>query len=197
MARTLSLASAISLRSKPQQKRLYRRARARRVHADALSTSTIVRMTVLTFGLYMIYWQYRSWERVRIADRLRIRSGWRAIFWPFYGRRLLSQIDSLARRDKYRRTLAPGQLHALAVIAPALGWLSLQVPSIISWALLSLVSVLLSIYVMITGQEALNAHLARHVHSRKTGTNFALIFLLVVPFGAILIGERFARWTIW
>ncbi len=47
-----------------------------------------------------------------------------------------------------------------------------------------------------TVQEALNAHLKVHVHTRKTQLNFALILLLIPAGMAVFLAEIFARWTI-
>lgn len=194
MARTLSLQVTALPWTKPQAKRKLKR--ARKTHADALAPMRLFRLNVLTLGLYFVYWQYRSWERVRIAHRLRIRSGWRALLWPFYCRSLYEQALDVARGDGYRKTFVSGQLQALSLIAPPLLWLSTRVVAFEAFLALTVVGLSLLGYVMATVQDALNAHLKRHPHMRKTHVNQALVLLLFTAGMAVLVAEIFARWTI-
>lgn len=57
----------------------------------------LILLSVLTFGVYCFYWQYRNWAYVKEREELSIRPFWRAWFWLFFVYALLKEI----RKDSY------------------------------------------------------------------------------------------------
>ena len=57
----------------------------------------LILLSVLTFGIYCFYWQYRNWVYVKEREEFSIRPFWRAWFWPFFVYALLKEI----RKDSY------------------------------------------------------------------------------------------------
>jgi hypothetical protein len=65
----------------------------------SVGTMKLSLMAIATFGVYGIYWFYRSWKAIRERDHLDISPFWRAIFAPLWtvslGRRF--KADALER----------------------------------------------------------------------------------------------------
>jgi hypothetical protein len=49
-----------------------------------MSTSKLLVMSVITFGVYTLYWWYRQWEAVRVSENSQLMSAARAIFSAFF-----------------------------------------------------------------------------------------------------------------
>ena len=64
----------------------------------AVSTHKFVVMSIVTFGLYDVYWAYRHWKRfVEHGDVLS--PFWRAFFAPITNYELVARVRSRARDD--------------------------------------------------------------------------------------------------
>ena len=48
-----------------------------------IPVSRLIFLSMLTFGLYCYYWQYRNWGYVKEREGLSISPFWRAWFWLF------------------------------------------------------------------------------------------------------------------
>jgi len=48
-------------------------------HSNAQAPWRLVLLSILTFGLYQIYWFYRNWKHLKIHNNLDIRPGWRTL----------------------------------------------------------------------------------------------------------------------
>lgn len=73
--------------------------------------------TVLTFGLYDLYWFCRNWVAIRDATGQKMRPFWRAVFAIFYVWPLFKIIRLQARQHGYRTNAAPaGRLALLYII---------------------------------------------------------------------------------
>jgi hypothetical protein len=59
-----------------------------------VSIGKFVTMSVVTFGLYELYWSYRSWKYLRDADGRTISPFWRAWFALFWHYELLRTIKT-------------------------------------------------------------------------------------------------------
>jgi hypothetical protein len=54
----------------------------------------LVAMSLVTLGLYEVYWIYRNWRFLKERDNLRIQPFWRSIFDIFFIKSLLTAIKS-------------------------------------------------------------------------------------------------------
>ena len=57
----------------------------------------LIFLSVLTFGVYCFYWQYRNWAYFKEREKLSIRPFWRAWFWLFFVYALFKEI----KKDSY------------------------------------------------------------------------------------------------
>jgi hypothetical protein len=58
-----------------------------------ISESRFIVMSILTLGIFEIYWNYKNWSYIKKRDNLDIQPVWRAIFGIFYIHSLLSFIE--------------------------------------------------------------------------------------------------------
>jgi len=59
-----------------------------------IPVSRLIVMSLISFGLYALYWMYRNWDFLHRRDRLRIQPFWRAIFGIFFINSLLRTIKN-------------------------------------------------------------------------------------------------------
>lgn len=71
---------------------------------------TFLLYSLLTFGMYQIYWGWKQWEIVKRVNRLRITPTIRGIFIPLTSFSLFSKILDMAKRSGYRGSYNPGLL---------------------------------------------------------------------------------------
>ena len=62
----------------------------------------LVLLSILTFGVYCYYWQYRNWVYVKEREGLSISPFWRAWFWLFFVYALLKAM----KKDPYYHQVA-------------------------------------------------------------------------------------------
>ena len=67
-----------------------------------IPVSRLILLSMLTFGLYCYYWQYRNWGYVKEREGLTISPFWRAWFWLFFVYALLKAI----KKDPYYHQVA-------------------------------------------------------------------------------------------
>jgi Prokaryotic RING finger family 1/GYF domain 2 len=89
----------------------------------------LVAMSLLTLGLYEIYWMYRNWKFVKQHDNRQIQPFWRAIFGIFFIKSLLSEIkDDKTATSLLRAQFSPGGLAAGWIILTLIGTASSRSP---------------------------------------------------------------------
>ena len=79
-------------------------------------------MSIVSFGLYEVYWIYKNWRYVQERDNLHINAFWRAVFSIFYCHSLLRRISE----DKDARSL---QVPSFSPNGLATGWVVLVIIS--------------------------------------------------------------------
>jgi hypothetical protein len=64
--------------------------------------SRYIIMSVVTFGIYQVYWIYKNWEYLKNRDNLNIHPFWRGIFGVFFVHELLRAIhdDPILNKNK-------------------------------------------------------------------------------------------------
>lgn len=71
-------------------------------------------LSILTFGIYEIYWFYRNWDYIKIHKNMDIKPGWRTagLFVPIYGLvliyRQLRDIRDFSREAGIDKNYSPG-----------------------------------------------------------------------------------------
>lgn len=95
-------------------------------------------MSVVTLGLYDLYWAFRAWDYVKRTEKIMIRPFWRAWFSLFFTYSLLKRIRVVLGKEGERGDFSPGWLTAGYVVASLLSrapWPFAAV-SLLAWAFL-------------------------------------------------------------
>jgi hypothetical protein len=69
-----------------------------------ISESRFIVMSILTLGIFEIYWNYKNWSYIKKRDNLDIQPVWRAIFGIFYIHSLLSFIEQDNEMNKIKKS---------------------------------------------------------------------------------------------
>ena len=89
----------------------------------------LILLSVLTFGVYCYYWQFRNWVCIKERDGLSIRPFWRAWFWLFFVYALLKAMKSDACYSRASTpSFSPLLLTIGAVIAESISQTINQLP---------------------------------------------------------------------
>jgi hypothetical protein len=94
---------------------------AERPHFYVVSAAKFWTLSLVTGGMYGIYWMYRQWTQVRLTGK---GSEWpvmRSIFQVFYVHALVREIDQRLRRTGVRLDWNPEPLASSAVVAMLVG----------------------------------------------------------------------------
>lgn len=92
--------------------------------SNALPVWHFVLLSIVTFGIYEIYWFYRNWKQLKLHKNLDISPGWRTVglFVPIYGivlaYRQLRDIRDFSKEAGIDKTYSSGQI--------LFGWLILS-----------------------------------------------------------------------
>jgi hypothetical protein len=79
-----------------------------------LSRAEFIGYTIITFGLYQLYWGWRAWETVRRTKGGDYNSSVRGFFLPISAFWLFPQIEAIAREAGYKRR----RLYDVRILAP-------------------------------------------------------------------------------
>ena len=72
-------------------------------------------LSVLTLGLYEIFWFYKNWQAIKSAEGQKIYPFWRAIFAVFFCYGLFKKVLESAKSHNYRESFSPGGLAAVYI----------------------------------------------------------------------------------
>lgn len=142
-----------------------------------VSLGKLVLMSIVTFGIYELYWAYKQWDAIRRRENEDVSPFWRACFAPLWGFSLFPRIQKLAEMHHVPINWSGT---ALATVYFLLGatW---RLPSPIS--LLSLLS-FLPIVMVQRGVNDLNAAVAPDAPRNDTYSAANIIGIFV---GGILV----------
>lgn len=87
----------------------------------AVGTAKMFVMSLLTFGIYQVFWFYRHWSLIRGRDRSDIMPFWRAFFSIFFVYQLFKRMREDGKTFGVTESLAAGPL-ATAFILLSLTW---------------------------------------------------------------------------
>ena len=105
-----------------------------------ISINRLVTMSILSCGLYEVYWIYKNWRYLKERDGLKIRPFWRGWFGIFHCHSLLTAIHTDRELTRVEApTFSPGGLAAawiiLVLLANAVGHLPGVMASAISFVI--------------------------------------------------------------
>lgn len=78
-------------------------------------------LSVLTLGLYEIFWFYKNWEAIRKAEQQKISPLGRAIFTVFYCHGFFKKVLQSAKKQGYSDSYSPGMLATVYIILLLVG----------------------------------------------------------------------------
>ncbi len=76
----------------------------------SMSLPRLYFLTIITFGIYEIYWFYRNWKAIKEAHPQKMSPFWRSIFQIFYAWPLFKEIKESAHKHGYKVNFSAGGL---------------------------------------------------------------------------------------
>ena len=151
-------------------------------------------LSILTFGIYEIYWFAKNWSAVKKAEQKKISPIGRGIFAVFYCHEFFKKVLQSAKQNGYNKTYSPGWLAtfyiSVLLIGNALGRIeNTTIELDIIWLLIASSSFIPLVIV----QKAINFNNSKIVQnfneSKKfTGGEIILTILSIIVFGLFLLG---------
>lgn len=87
----------------------------------AISPKRLVLFSIITFGVYEIYWFYKNWEAVKKFEGEKIYPFWRAIFAVFFCYSLFKKVLESAKSNAYEDSYSPGWLATVYILLLIIG----------------------------------------------------------------------------
>ena len=73
-------------------------------------------LSLLTFGLYDIFWFYKNWSRYKAHSGDKLSPFWRAVFSPLFCYSLANKVNSLSKENRIQQRLEPATLAGLYLV---------------------------------------------------------------------------------
>lgn len=146
--------------------------------------SRVILLYVFTFGLYGIYWFYKTWKQIKEHTKATFSPGWRTVglFIPFYNiwrvYTLFNDIKSLRLKADFIENPSPGWLTFLYFLFT---FIANQLPD--PWWLLGLLGFL----PLLSAQGVLNEYWEKKQKDRKEKTKFSIKEIIVLIIGGIFL----------
>ena len=86
-------------------------------------------LTILTFGIYLVYWFYRHWKSIKLRDQTSIWPIPRGLFYIFFTHSLFSDFDEKLKRDGLDYPWNPMMAATLVVFVTLLSNVTSQLAS--------------------------------------------------------------------
>ncbi|MEX0998369.1 MAG: zinc-ribbon domain-containing protein [Thermodesulfobacteriota bacterium] len=87
----------------------------------AISPKRLILFSVLTLGIYELYWFYKNWQAVKESERQKMYPFWRAVFAVFFCYSLFKKVLESAKKQAYQSSYSPGWLAAVYISLLLLG----------------------------------------------------------------------------
>lgn len=123
----------------------------------AISTRRLALFSILTLGIYEIYWFYKNWQAVKESERQKISPLGRTIFIIFYCNSLFRKVLESAKSHGYQSSYSPGWLATTYILFLLVGnGLSRMESSDVGLSLVWLVVAIFSFIPLLSIQKAIN-----------------------------------------
>ncbi len=87
----------------------------------SVSNSKFIVMSIMTLGVYDVYWFYQNWKRVQSHSGENISLFWRVLFSNFYFYSLIKRMNASAREVGIRESLNPTWLTLVFLVLTLTG----------------------------------------------------------------------------
>lgn len=143
----------------------------------AISNTKLVMLSVLTFGLYEIYWFYKQWQFVKKAKDLKVTPWARGLFAPLFAYPLFKHIFELAKEAGQKNNPSAGWLALAYFILASMGRLP-------DWGwIVSFGSVL----PLFPAQNRINLLWSKRYPNKTVSTTFTWKEVIVMIIGGIIL----------
>ena len=145
--------------------------------------SHLILLYVFTFGIYGIYWFYKTWKQIKEHTKATFSPGWRTVglFIPIYNiwriYTLFDDVKSLRIKAGFTENPSPGWLTLGYIVLAGLS----RLPD--PWWPLTFLSIL----PLLSIQKALNEYWEKEQRDRKEKTKFSTKEIVVLVIGAIFL----------
>lgn len=160
----------------------------------AISPKRLALFSILTLGIYEIYWFYKNWEAVKKFEGQKIYPFWRAIFVVFFCYSLFKKVLESAKSHAYQNSYSPGWLATAYILLLVVGnGLSKVESHDIGFNLIWLVVAITTFIPLLSVQKAINFNNEKiksdfELRKEFSGGEVALIVVGVIWFLLVLVG---------
>lgn len=166
-----------------------------------VSITKLVLLNVASFGMYIIYWFFKNWQREASRTSEKIRPFWRAIFYVFFTPALFENIHRAAVNRQitvpWRHNVSAGVVIVLVIVSRILDRVSARSDDFGVVDLLSVILMAVMTVVFCRIQRtvnALNDDPEGQLNAQFSFWNFALLFVGGVVWVAILLAALDPIW---
>ena len=160
--------------------------------AVRINTDRVIFASLLSAGLYLVYWFYLTWKQLATETNERHYPVWHALtlLVPLYSLYRMHEharvIRELAAHKSITSTVAPGLAVVLLGLSAALDWSSFRVTDYATLIVLSIVTTLLTTTLIVTAQGGLNRYWERVWPDTLTDARVGVGEVVLVGVGLII-----------
>lgn len=160
----------------------------------AISLKRLALFSILTLGIYEIYWFYKNWSAVKKFEGQKISPFWRAIFVVFFCHSLFKKVLESAKSHAYKNSYSPGWLATAYILLLFVGNGLSRVESYdIGFNLIWLIVAITTFIPLLLVQKAINFNNEKIRDNFKLRREFSggevlLIVVGVIWFLLVLVG---------
>jgi hypothetical protein len=155
---------------------------------EVTSFQKFLLLAIASFGLYQIYWMYRTWRFFKEKDNLDVMPVWRAIFGIFFISSLFENIKNFARRNGSSKDYSSAGLAVGFFFANLLG----RLPE--PYWILSLVSILCFMSPLQAFEEAIENSPAHTPTKSGIGGGEIVVLVLGASLWALILVGLFSTY---
>ena len=160
----------------------------------AISPKRLILFSILTLGIYEIYWFYKNWEAVKKFEGQKIYPFWRSIFAIFFCYSLFKKVLESAKSHAYQNSYSPGWLATAYILLLVIGNGLSRVESYdIGFNLIWLIIAIATFIPLLSVQKAINFNNGKikddfELRKEFSGGEVVLIVVGVIWFLLVLVG---------
>lgn len=123
----------------------------------AISPKRLALFSILTLGIYEIYWFYKNWQAVKRVENANIYPFWRAIFAVLFCYSLFKKVLESAKSYNYQNSYSPGWLATAYILLLLVGNGLSRVESYdVGFNLIWLIIAIATFIPLLSAQKAIN-----------------------------------------